>query len=306
MNPAPASPSFASVGSCPICASWDIHAWKKRTFNYLSLSKDQVKITDGEYGKIWDLSLCSDCGHIFADPSPSPEFIASLYAQVEDPSYEEESEGRSRNFLQILRTLESLRPEKGRLFDMGAATGLLLRLARARGWTPAGVEPSRWAVARAGEDYGLSILTGSFADVPDDAGPFQALTMVDLIEHTPLPRQAAAKAAALLEPGGLLCVVTPDIHSPIARLAGKRWWHLRPGHLAYFSGRSLTRLLGDAGFRIVKRKRYAWTFSAHYLLTRLRPGAAADGRAASFLRAIRIKLALGDSFEFYAVKGPRP
>ena len=27
----------------------------------------------------------------------------------------------------------------------------------------------------------------------------------------------------------------------------------------------------DAGFRIVERKRYAWTFSAHYLATRLRP-----------------------------------
>jgi 2-polyprenyl-3-methyl-5-hydroxy-6-metoxy-1,4-benzoquinol methylase len=297
---------FTPLGSCPVCGSTEISAWKKRTFDYLHLTRDQVKITDSEYGKIWDLWRCARCGHIFADPSPSPDFIASLYGQVEDPAYDEEAEGRVRNFLGILRGLEKLRPAKGRLFDVGAATGILLALARERGWMPAGVEPSGWAVARAAERRGLSIFHGTFADVPDDLGPFQTVTMIDIIEHTPRPREAVAKARALLEDGGLLCLVTPDIHSPAARLAGKRWWHLRPGHLAYFSRESLDRLLGDAGFRVIKRKRYAWTFSAHYLATRLRPGQFETGRTASLLKRIRIKLALGDSFEITAMKEPLP
>jgi 2-polyprenyl-3-methyl-5-hydroxy-6-metoxy-1,4-benzoquinol methylase len=297
--------SFIHLGSCPVCGSPDIAPWKKRTFDYLALRMEQVKITDSEYGKIWDLSRCGACGHAFADPSPSPDFIASLYGQVEDPSYEEESEGRGRNFLGVLRRLEKLQPRKGRLFDVGAATGILLRLARERGWDPAGVEPSRWAVEHAAASHGLAIIHGTLDAVPVNLGPFQAATMVDIIEHTPRPREAVAKARALLEDGGLLCLVTPDIHSAAARLAGKRWWHLRPGHLAYFSKESLSRLLRDAGFRIVERKRYAWTFSAHYLWTRLRPKAAdRSGRAASFLKRIRIKLALGDSFEIYAKKEP--
>lgn len=299
-------PPFTPLTSCPVCGDADVSPWKKKTFDTLGLNKDQVKITDSEYGKIWDLSRCGRCGHIFANPSPSPEFIDSLYSQVEDPSYDEESEGRARNFLSILRTLEKLRPDKGALFDVGAATGILLALARDRGWIPAGVEPSGWAVARAANRYGLSILHGSLADAPGSLGPFQAVTMVDIIEHTPRPREAVAKARALLENGGLLCLVTPDIHSPAARLAGKRWWHLRPGHLAYFSKESLERLLGDAGFRIAERHRYAWTFSAHYLAARLFPGGAKSGRFASFLRRIRIKLALGDSFEIYAMKEPLP
>jgi SAM-dependent methyltransferase len=127
--------------------------------------------------------------------------------------------------------------------------------------------------------------------------------MIDFIEHTPAPRAAIARARRILAPGGVLCLVTPDIHSFAARLAGRRWWHLRPGHLAYFSRRSLRALLASGGFSIVRERRYAWTFSAHYLLSRiplLRFLAAS--RRASFLKRIPIKLSLGDSFEIYAVR----
>jgi len=295
---------FARVKACPICDSPRLHPFKKGTFDYARLRWDQVKITDSEYGKIWDLSECEDCGHVFADPSPSPEFVLSLYGQVEDPVYDEEVEGRSRNFLGILKNLEKLLPAKGSLFDVGAATGILLSLARERGWSPAGVEASAWSVKRAADNYGLHLIQGAFEEVRLEPAVYQALTMVDFIEHTPAPRRAVLKAAEVLAPGGVLCLVTPDIHSFAARAAGKRWWHLRPGHLAYFSGRSLTRLLQSAGFAIVKKRRYAWTFSAHYLLSRKKifDVLTRPGRSASFLKRIPIKLALGDSFEIYAKK----
>lgn len=295
---------FVPVSACPICESPGLRPFKKGTFDYARLSWDQVKITDSEYGKIWDLSECGDCGHIFADPSPSPEFIRSLYGQVEDPAYDDEAEGRSRNFLGILKSLEKISPAKGTLFDVGAATGILLHLARERGWSPAGVEPSAWSVNRAADNYGLHLIQGAFEQVRLEPAVYQALTMVDFIEHTPAPRQAVMKAAEVLAPGGVLCLVTPDIHSFAARAAGKRWWHLRPGHLAYFSKRSVSRLLQDAGFEIIKKKRYAWTFSAHYLLSRKKAFdvLTRSGRSASFLKRIPIKLALGDSFEIYAKK----
>jgi 2-polyprenyl-3-methyl-5-hydroxy-6-metoxy-1,4-benzoquinol methylase len=295
---------FARVTACPICESPRLRPFKKGTFDYARLRWDQVKITDSEYGKIWDLSECEDCGHLFADPSPAPEFILSLYGQVEDPVYDEEAEGRSRNFLGILKNLEKLSPAKGSLFDVGAATGILLNLARERGWSPAGVEASAWGVKRAADNYGLHLIQGAFEQVRLEPAVYQVLTMVDFIEHTPAPRRAVMKAAEVLAPGGILCLVTPDIHSFAARAAGKRWWHLRPGHLAYFSGRSLTRLLQGAGLAIVKKRRYAWTFSAHYLLSRKKTFdvLTRSGRSASFLKRIPIKLALGDSFEIYAKK----
>ena len=298
---------FERVELCPACAGSHLRPWRKGNFDVTRLDKDQIKITDSEYGKIWDLSVCADCGHIFADPSPKPEFIFSLYRQVEDPAYDAEAEGRANNFRGILDNLDALVPERGRLFDVGAATGILLDLARGRGWTPDGIEASAWAVDFARRTRGLPLRQGYFEEARTEPASCRAVTMIDFIEHTPKPREAVARAYDLLAPGGVICLVTPDIHSLAARLAGKRWWHLRPGHLAYFSKRSLAALLAGAGFTIVRRKRYAWTFSAHYLLTRIgafRP-LVRGRRTALFFKRISIKLALGDSFEIYARKEPR-
>jgi SAM-dependent methyltransferase len=294
---------FRALTACPACAGAGIRGYKKGNFSG-DLTQDQIKITDSQYGKTWDLSICGDCGHIFANPCPTPEHLSSLYGRVEDPLYEEESAGRSRNFLRILRRLEKFIPERGALFDVGAATGILLDLARRRGWEPTGIEPSSWAVRAAADRYGIGLIEGTLetATLPEDR--YAAVTMVDFIEHTPLPFEAVRKAQAILRPAGILVLVTPDIHSRAARLAGRKWWHLRPAHLSFFSRRSLDALLRRAGFSIVAERRYSWTFSAHYLLSR-KPALQArlkNMRPASFLKRIPIRLALGDSFEVYAMK----
>ena len=294
---------FRTFTACPACAGADIRAYQKGTFSG-RLTHDEVKITDSQYGKTWDLSLCTDCGHIFANPCPTPEFLASLYGRVEDPLYEAEAAGRSRNFLRLLRRLEKLIPERGALFDVGAATGILLDLARRRGWEPAGIEPSSWAVRAAADKYGLRLIEGTLERASLSKDRYAAVTMVDFIEHTALPFEAVGKAQAILRPAGILVLVTPDIHSRAARLAGRRWWHLRPAHLAFFSRRSLEALLRRAGFSILAERRYSWTFSVHYLLSR-KPAfeVLLNGLGpASFLKRIPLKLALGDSFEVYAIK----
>jgi SAM-dependent methyltransferase len=297
---------FLRQRACPACGSGRIRPHRPGTYSG-RLTRDDVKITDCRYGKTWDLSLCLECGHLFADPCPTPEFVFSLYGEVEDPLYEDEAAGRSRNFLGILKQLESLVPGKGPVFDVGAATGILLDLARSRGWQPDGIEPSAWAVGVAAAKHGLSLRRGPFESAILPGDHYAAVTMIDIIEHTPIPFEAVNKASQILRPGGVLALVTPDIHSASARLAGRNWWHLRPAHLAFFSRSSLAALLGRAGLTIVRERRYSWTFSLHYLMSRLRASRflIRDRRLASFLKRIRLKLALGDSFEVYAVKENR-
>jgi len=295
---------FVRQTACPVCESPVVRPWRKGTFDAAELDAEAVKITDSHYGRVWDLSRCDRCGHTFADPCPAPEFVDSLYARLQDPAYDDESAGRVRNFTRLLRRLERIQPDRGTLCDVGAATGILMDLARRRGWNVEGIEPSGWAVATARVKHGLVVRQGVFETADFPSGSFDAVTMVDLIEHTARPRDAVVRAAEVLKTGGVLCLVTPDLRSPAARLAGPRWWHFRPAHLAYFSRRSLDVLLERTGFTVVARRRYAWTFSAHYLALRLPlVRALAGGRkTASFLRRIPIKLALGDSFEVYARK----
>jgi SAM-dependent methyltransferase len=129
-------------------------------------------------------------------------------------------------------------------------------------------------------------------------------TLVDILEHTPDPRKLVEKARDWLNPGGILVIVTPDIKSLAARLAGNRWWHFRPGHLGYFQRQSLQKLLELASFQILKWKRYSWSFSLDYLLRRLHHFSwllKISGLSSLWPR-IQIKLALGDSFEVYARK----
>jgi len=131
--------------------------------------------------------------------------------------------------------------------------------------------------------------------------------MVDFIEHIPQPLEAAKKACSILAPGGTLCIVTPDINSLAARIAGKKWWHLRAGHLSFFTSKSLQILLQRSGFKIFAKRKYSWTFSAYYLISRHQQFQFLIGTPflASFWKRIQIKLAFGDSFEIYARKEAR-
>ncbi|MGD2295484.1 MAG: class I SAM-dependent methyltransferase [Candidatus Aminicenantes bacterium] len=295
---------FETLSGCPVCSSPKLVPFKKSTFNIHRINQEQIKITDSEYGKTWDLSRCENCTHVFANPAPLPSFIQTLYSQVKDPLYEEEARGRTKNFERILHRLEKIHPEKGGFFDVGAATGILINLANGRGWKAEGIESSSWAVRFAIEKYGLQILEGSFETASLLPGHYTTVTMVDFIEHTVRPVDAVQKAAKILKPGGTLCLVTPDIRSLTARIAGSKWWHFRPGHLGYFTAQSLDLLLSSAGLSVVKKRRYSWTFSAFYLISRNKKlhFLIKNPRWALFWKKIPLKLALFDSLEIYARK----
>jgi 2-polyprenyl-3-methyl-5-hydroxy-6-metoxy-1,4-benzoquinol methylase len=296
--------NFEYFKKCPICSSSSLTPFKKSTFDFFRLSQEQIKITDSDYGKIWDLSCCQNCSYVFANPSPSLEFLSSLYSEVEDPLYEEEALGRSKNFLRILKQIERIHPPRGTLFDVGAATGIFLNLARQRGWEVEGIETSSWAIELAEKKYNLHLLKGSFEKADLKKNSYAVVTLIDFIEHTPGPLQALVKAHEILSSEGVLVLVTPDINSLAARIAGKRWWHFRPGHLSYFSSKSLFTLLQQSGFQVIKERKYAWTFSAHYLISRKHQlqFLLKNPLLASFWKKIQLKLVLGDSFEIYARK----
>lgn len=230
--------------------------------------------------------------------------MQSLYSEIEDPLYQEEARGRSKNFERILSFLEKIRPERGSLFDVGAATGILLDIARKRGWKIEGIEPSSWAIKVAKERYGLELRKGILENTSLPECQYSVVTMVDFIEHISDPNQAISKTRKILSHDGTLCLVTPNINSLAARIMGVKWWHFRPAHLAFFTEKSLGCLLRRNGLHIIKTRKYSWTFSAYYLLSR-RPRLKyflKNPNMVSLWKKIPVKLALHDSFEIYAKK----
>ncbi len=301
----PGGPGRDGARPCPACGTvGTLVPFRAGDLQAADVRPDDFRVTDAQYGRCWPLSRCRRCGMVTAHPMPSAEFLGRLYEAVEDPTYAAEAPFRRRNFERILRFLTDrlgLRP--GRLLDVGAALGLLVEAAREAGWEAYGVEPSR-PMAEAARGRGVPVEAVSLEAWDGPVHAFDVITMLDVIEHVPEPDRFLAKALRHLRPGGVICIVTPDVTSVAARLLGRRWWHYRPGHVQFFSARSLGCLIERLGGRVVARRRYCWFFSLGFLLSRFHGGRPVPWLPERCRRWV-LRVDLRDSLEVY-VRWDRP
>ncbi|HWH44346.1 MAG TPA: methyltransferase domain-containing protein [Thermoleophilaceae bacterium] len=138
-----------------------------------------------------------------------------------------------------------------RLVDVGAGPGFLVAAARDRGWDAAGVDVNPWAAAYARDEEGVEVRVGSLEEAGFEEGAYDAVTMMDVLEHVEDPAGLVARASSLLRPGGVLAVLTPDASAPASRLMGRRWPEVqRAGeHLVLLSRRGLEAVAAGAGLR---------------------------------------------------------
>ncbi len=128
---------------------------------------------------------------------------------------------------------------RGRLLDVGCGTGFLLERLGLAGWSGVGIDLSPESVALAQERLArvgvadrLDAAVGSAYEPP--TGPFDLVTVTDVLEHLEDPRACLTAIRRQIAPGGLLVISTPNRRS----LPGARRWlaeHGVPGitlHLA--------------------------------------------------------------------------
>jgi SAM-dependent methyltransferase len=231
------------------------------------LTPADFAISDGHYGRTTAIYQCRSCGFL---QCAETQDVVSYYQELEDPAYVESGPERAMQARGLLRLISRLleRSLGGlRLLDVGAGGGFLVEEARAIGVRAEGVEPSAWLCAQA-RGRGLPVHHGLLPH-PDIRGPFDLVTLVDVIEHAPDPVHLLRQAAAAVKPGGFVVVVTPDVTSLAARLLGWRWWHFRVAHVGYFSPQTLERLLKRAGLASFRSARPGWVLPLSYLLERV-------------------------------------
>jgi SAM-dependent methyltransferase len=150
-------------------------------------------------------------------------------------------------------------PARARVCDIGCERGELLNLLKQEGCVVAGTQVSQVAAEFAQRQFGIEVYVGEVMDAPFAKGPFDVVLMLNVLEHVPDPERYVAHVARMLVAGGAFWVEVPNVASPTARWAGKRWLHHdHAHHLWGFSLDGLARLLRRHGFTIDRRYAYTW------------------------------------------------
>ncbi len=216
------------------------------------------------------IRTCDRCSHRFAELAPNDDHPRAVYT---DRYFQDGGAGYPRYLDQasiITATgrhyarLAAQEMSPGRVLDVGAAAGFVLKAFADAGWQGSGVEPNDSMARHARDGLGLDVRTGTLEELgPSD--PVDLVTMIQVLPHLWDLRRGLGAAAAATKPGGYWLIETWDRSSLTARAFGKRWHEYSPPSvLHWFDRDGVVRLAGQFGFREVRRgRRLKWISKRH-------------------------------------------
>lgn len=151
----------------------------------------------------------------------------------------------------------------GRVLDVGAAAGLILRSFVQAGWTGVGLEPNPTMAAIGRDRFGLDVRDGTLETFTTDER-FDLVTMIQVLPHFWDLRRALSVAAEVTAPDGWWLIETWDRTSLTARVMGRRWHEYSPPSvLHWFSRDGVADIASDHGFEEVAHgRRLKWIAGA--------------------------------------------
>jgi len=204
--------------------------------------------------------VCPNCGLHTLRSHPNLHQLRSLYDVGYEPYWEPLEESgrfvrwaRRRNLAFRSNAVRRVQPEPGLVLDIGCGTGGFLRALCCDGtWLGVGLDIIEQALVVA-NGQGVSTVCGVAGSLLFKTAVFDVVTMWEVLEHLPQPGQALREAHRVLRQNGLLLMSTPNGESLQAGFWRHHWpgWDI-PRHLQIFSRGSLTHLLEDSGFVIIR------------------------------------------------------
>lgn len=190
------------------------------------------------------LVSCRDCGLVFGKRIPTPDELQAHYAQyTRDNSISPITVSRYEELLEKFEPYRKL----NRILDIGCGDGHFLAVAQKKGWQVFGTEYTDEAV-KVSRAKGIEIHQGSIQDY--NADQFDVITSFEVLEHINDGREHVQKIKSLLRAGGLFYFTTPNFNSFSRKWLGGKWNVIEyPEHLTYYTVRTITKLLTDAGFK---------------------------------------------------------
>ena len=191
---------------------------------------------------------CLGCGLQFLDPKPNQKALDEIYKDYYkawgiNSSEDVVSSMKRLNFKSYIYKITKY-ITKGKLLDIGCATGELMLVAQDKGFDVYGVEVSPYGIEKCKQLFDVNKILSKkleMGDFPKDF--FDIITLADVIEHIQEPKDFFNTIIHILKPGGILMIVTPDTSSWISKMMGSHWMQYKHEHLYYYNRKNIKRYL---------------------------------------------------------------
>lgn len=193
---------------------------------------------------------CADCRHVFTEGYFTDEACALVFRKTNP--VQKLGVGFEQNRFISARMIEKVLPYKssGVWLDVGFGNGSLLFTAQEYGFQPVGLD-LRAENVKLLRTFGFEAHCANLTEVTL-AQQCAVISMADVLEHMPYPRQALTAARGLLEEGGVLLISMPNLECAAWKLldmqnANPYWGEIE--HYHNFSSKRLHALLEEHGYR---------------------------------------------------------
>jgi SAM-dependent methyltransferase len=209
---APAAPARAEPWSgriaypaCPLCGSADIPFHIEADTTRHALYKPAMPRT-----MKW--RSCAGCAHVFTEGHYTEEMLGIVFSGTQaNQRVGYDIEGQRKVSARIVERVAA-RAGIGDWLDVGFGNASLLFTAAEWGFTPVGVDLRKDNVETL-RKLGMEAHCLPIESMDGADGRYSVISMADVLEHMPYPKDGLAAACRLLRPGGVLFVSMPNMDS---------------------------------------------------------------------------------------------
>jgi SAM-dependent methyltransferase len=262
--------------SCRVCSSQKV--------SYLCDTPNHHSQT-----KIINHYRCGECGSVFVGNKINGDELGVAYSTLDSDGYYAEIEKENRKkMVTAISDLNNLISLQDDIIDLGTGNGMFVQMLKTNGFENVSAHEIPGCDLSLIEKTAKHIFQDfDYGSIPSEA--FDAVTLLDVLEHVPDPKFLINACARILKKDGVIYIHTPVVtktdrlmHSlqkvPALKKVGVMWQSARTSifHLENYTDRSLRQLLKDAGFDNIKieiKNELSWNSTRYvriYLLDKLK------------------------------------
>jgi SAM-dependent methyltransferase len=201
---------------------------------------------------------CANCDHYYTELKVSLEEAYEIYSdkyffggEVGYPDYKCEKDILiQRGEYYANKISKKIKP--GKVLDIGAAAGFILRGFENMGWQGIGIEPNASMVEFGRQVIKVDLRHGTLETIELDS-KFDLVIMIQVIAHLFDLNSSIKNVINLLKPGGYVLIETWNRSSMTAKLFGRHWHEYSPpSTLNFFNKETLDNLLNRFNFHKIQ------------------------------------------------------